>query len=329
MSQARHKVILNKSVQASVAAIEVYNKPDFKYREETFSILMINAWELLFKARILQLNNGKFNSIYVPARTVTAEGKKLKRFYPKRNRSGNPMTLDVFSAMNKLDIPAPLKENMTLLVEIRDNAIHHINEFKSFEKVVLEVGTATLKSYLTLAQEWFNYDLENYNFFLMPVSFFHPYEMESFSTNSKNRQMENFLAYVSQKLIDNPTELQSSHNIALRLETRLERSMSAEALPVRYSKDSPIVVRQTIENKIRDGLANGSLFEYRDFVEKCREKISGFKQNKIFTDKCKELKTDEKYCITQYLNPVKKSGGKKDYWTSEAFKKMCELYATK
>ena len=40
-----------KSVQAAVAAIEVYNKPNFSYREEAFSLLIVNAWELLLKAK--------------------------------------------------------------------------------------------------------------------------------------------------------------------------------------------------------------------------------------------------------------------------------------
>ena len=34
-----------KSVQAAVAAIEVYNKPDFRFREEAFCLLMTSAWE--------------------------------------------------------------------------------------------------------------------------------------------------------------------------------------------------------------------------------------------------------------------------------------------
>jgi len=42
-----------------LAAIEVYNKPIFEYREETYAILAVNAWELLLKARILQIDNNK------------------------------------------------------------------------------------------------------------------------------------------------------------------------------------------------------------------------------------------------------------------------------
>lgn len=32
---------------AVLAAIELYNKPDFRYREEAFAILILNAWELI------------------------------------------------------------------------------------------------------------------------------------------------------------------------------------------------------------------------------------------------------------------------------------------
>ena len=45
--------LAEKSLQAAVAAIEIYNKPNFSYREEAFALLMSNAWELLLKAKWL------------------------------------------------------------------------------------------------------------------------------------------------------------------------------------------------------------------------------------------------------------------------------------
>ena len=41
--KARCQHLLEKSVHAALSAIEIYNKPDFKYREESFSILIVNA----------------------------------------------------------------------------------------------------------------------------------------------------------------------------------------------------------------------------------------------------------------------------------------------
>ena len=51
-----YESLVDKSIGSMLSAIEIYNKPDFKYREETFSILAINSWELLLKARILKLS---------------------------------------------------------------------------------------------------------------------------------------------------------------------------------------------------------------------------------------------------------------------------------
>ena len=56
--------MLEKSIAAILSAIEIYNKPDFKYREETFAVLCINSWELLLKAKILNLASNRAAALY-------------------------------------------------------------------------------------------------------------------------------------------------------------------------------------------------------------------------------------------------------------------------
>ena len=51
-----YRGLLDKPIASMLSAIEVYNKPNFQYREETFAILAVNAWELLLKAIILRQN---------------------------------------------------------------------------------------------------------------------------------------------------------------------------------------------------------------------------------------------------------------------------------
>jgi len=72
---------------ALIAAIEVHNKPDFRYREESFTILALNAWELLLKAELPSLNENDPKCLYVyetgPARKVS----------PPRNAIGNATEL--------------------------------------------------------------------------------------------------------------------------------------------------------------------------------------------------------------------------------------------
>lgn len=60
-----------------LSAIEIYNKPDFKYREETFAILAINSWELLLKARLLKLNSYRINSICCYKPYINKNGENL------------------------------------------------------------------------------------------------------------------------------------------------------------------------------------------------------------------------------------------------------------
>jgi hypothetical protein len=59
MRQPRWKALVDKSIAACCAAIEIYNKPVVPHREETFAILVVAAWELLLKARLIQENGNQ------------------------------------------------------------------------------------------------------------------------------------------------------------------------------------------------------------------------------------------------------------------------------
>ena len=86
--KSRARQILDKSIDAIIAAIEVYNKPSFSYREEAFSILTVNAWELLLKARILQLDRNRISAIIEYEHRKKADGKLSDKLYRKKNRAG-------------------------------------------------------------------------------------------------------------------------------------------------------------------------------------------------------------------------------------------------
>lgn len=45
--------LVDKSVEAFIMGIEIYNKPTIKYRIEGFSFFICNAWELMLKAELL------------------------------------------------------------------------------------------------------------------------------------------------------------------------------------------------------------------------------------------------------------------------------------
>lgn len=70
--------LVDKSIEAFIMGLEIYNKPTIKYRIEGFSFFICNAWELMLKAELLKRNI----SIYFPNtnRTITLE-KAIKTIY--------------------------------------------------------------------------------------------------------------------------------------------------------------------------------------------------------------------------------------------------------
>lgn len=45
--------LIDKSIEAFILGLEIYNKPTIKYRIEGFSFFICNAWELMLKAELM------------------------------------------------------------------------------------------------------------------------------------------------------------------------------------------------------------------------------------------------------------------------------------
>ena len=82
--KARSKELLDRAIAATIAAIEIYNKPDFRYREEAFAVLAINGWELPLKAKWLASHGNELGALYVyeasKSKTATTGSKLGRRF---------------------------------------------------------------------------------------------------------------------------------------------------------------------------------------------------------------------------------------------------------
>ena len=328
--KARCQHLLEKSVQAALSAIEIYNKPDFKYREESFSILMVNAWELLLKARILQRNKNKLESIYVidPSKTKK-DGTAYKKAKYKTSRSGNNLTIDVTNAIKELKLPERLKENLGLLIEIRDNAIHFLNDSKLFEKKVLEIGTASLKSYVNMVNKWFDHDLSQYNFFLMPISFFHNHEMQSFSINKEDKQHQNLLKFIASKEKSFHSDEAQEHNISLILETKWVKSKSVDALTTfKYDPDDPNAISYKVDSEAE--FQKKYPWNWTDhLMPKLKSRYSNLKFNPDFWQLKSQIEQDKLYSDERYLDWNNTKGQKKRFYSTNIIKEFDKHYEKK
>lgn len=149
-----YKRLLGNSKSAMVAAIEVYNKPSFKYRDECAVILLINAWELILKA------------------VVSKAGKSI--YYPKE-RNSPYRTLswsDAFGQAQKIrpkELVLPVRQNLDLLSTFRNNAIHFYND-KHFGVVVHALAQTAILNYRDLINAAFGQKLdEEMNWQVMPI----------------------------------------------------------------------------------------------------------------------------------------------------------------
>ncbi len=141
-----------------LAAIEIYNKPLFKYRDECFCILLVNGWELLAKA-ILSRNKQRImytkKEAGVSYRTYALSDalRKAKRFFPEC-------------------IPyEPVRENINHLVKYRDNAVHYYNE-SGFGVMIYGLAQASLVTYRDLVLHVFGLDItQETTIVLLPLGF--------------------------------------------------------------------------------------------------------------------------------------------------------------
>lgn len=79
------KNLVDKSIEAFLMGLEIYNKPTIKYRVEGFSFFICNAWELLLKATLLD----KGISIYYKDsidRTISLN-EAIKKIYTDKHLS--------------------------------------------------------------------------------------------------------------------------------------------------------------------------------------------------------------------------------------------------
>lgn len=166
--KARYRHLLDHSIACSLAAIEVYNKPLFKEREQVFAILLITAWEALLKARILRNNRNRLSALYV----------RIGRRY-KKSRTGRYLTVDLVNAARLCDLNDVALQNLERLLDVRDAAIHLTADSPSLPYLTYTLGLAALRNYARLVRDWFSVSLDEYDLFILPVGFKYPFRTVS------------------------------------------------------------------------------------------------------------------------------------------------------
>jgi hypothetical protein len=239
--KARSLELVEKSIAAMVSAIEVYNKPDFKYREETFAVLAINAWELLLKAKWLKDHGNKMRSLYVTEKRTRPNGMPYKYPKVKMTGAGNPFTHSLDYIAKKLVelklLDNAVFRNISALCEIRDSAVHFYNNNNLFAVRLQEIGSASVRNYVRVAQDWFGATFSQYNFYLMPLAFIGA--QGAAGALMLNKEERNVVSYLNSLGIDDDPK--AKYAVALNVELKFLRSKAQYALKVQITNDPTAV----------------------------------------------------------------------------------------
>lgn len=285
---------------------------------------MINAWELLLKARILCENNDDIQSIQAFRNT---NGEKE----PKINRSGNTITVGVLKAAetvrqygsDKIDL-ACIK-NLELLTEIRDNAIHFTNPPDGFCFKVHQIGTATLKNFVIAASKWFQLDLSQFNIFLMPLAF-NPLTgiVDSIENTEHSEAVSRFLRLVEATERTCSLSAPEGYSVTLKMDLKFSRTANNLATHVRVVGNDSEVPAITLSE---DQYYASYPWDYNKLVERLKSRYTNFKQNQDFYRLKKEFEKDPSICRVRYLDHRNQKGGKKKFYNPNILGRFDKHYS--
>jgi len=322
----RSRLLLDKSLGAMLAAIEIYNKPVFSYREESFAILSVNAWELLLKARLLQLSSNKISSLLVYENRTKMDGSSSDKLYRKKNRAGNFSTIGLFKVMdilaNKYGEPlsTALKVNIESIVEIRDNAVHFVNKDFAFAKTIHEIGTAAVKNYVLSVRQWFGVDIGMQGMFLMPLAFLsNTRTVDGLGITQEERHLMSFLS--EQKKAPGVSS-DRAFDVALTIEVSMKRSKNSEGAKFSISGDTDAIAIRVEETDIRDTHP----WSYETLSKRLSLRFINFKANAKYHELRKALESNPKVCRERLLDPGNPKGQKKKFYSPNIIKEFDPYY---
>jgi len=317
MRPPRWKTLVDKSVAACCAAIEIYNKPVVPHREETFAILVVAAWELLLKARLIKENGNQLKAIYETEAVKRKDGKPSKRRAVKQNRAGNPITIGVSAAIERTGVlpTKPLdvacRENLELLIEVRNNAVHFVNDDRDLAIRIHELGIAALRNYAIVLADWFAQDISAFRFAILPLSFDGAVSAQVVPAAKRSRQAQNLLAHMERAVADAAAPKDDRFAVSLRIETRIVGNRAQDAVPIKHGRGPDAAKVELTEEALRQGWPH----DYDELMRRVKQRVPGLKQNQAFHAAHKVLRADGRLARVRLLDINNPKSIKKTYYS--------------
>ncbi|MCG2699232.1 hypothetical protein L6251_02310, partial [Candidatus Parcubacteria bacterium] len=164
-----------------------------------------------------------------------------------------------------------------------------------------------------------------YNFFLMPISFYHEAEIESFTISKSTRLQENLLKFILDKEKSCKPDPDKRDNISLKLETKFVRTSNPEALEIRITNNPKAPAMQFSEEQ----MIKKYNWPYSKLNKELAKRFSNFKQNSDYHRLRKGIHGNAKYYWQRPNNPLYPEKGGSNWYSPEVLNYFSKHYKSK
>lgn len=315
------KLLLDSSEAALFAGIEIHNKPHISYRYPTSVILIINAWELVLKAYVYK---------YIGRKKIYENGKSghtisfTKTLITTKDHINTGKQNKTFPAVY---------ENLMLLNDYRSANIHFYEN--SLDPVIFMLISKAVLNYDGFVKKYFKKDItRNDNLIILPVGFKLPFDPVEYLKQDYGKAHNDFVNTVVQTvrtLADDGVK----ENIVIGFDvyTASQKKIENADLIAAIDQENGSIaltkaIRLTDDPKAPAMRLEQTLLPltYQNVRERVKEKRPDIKFGKVFNAVMKRVKQDKKLCQTNYLDPKRKTGGKKDFYAEAAVDMVIKYY---
>jgi hypothetical protein len=329
MDERTIKSLVTNSQSALFAAVEIHNKPIFPYRYEVCTILLVNSWELILKAFLIERR---------PDIKISKDDGSTKTF--------EESITNVLSTIGKEFLLT--SENLLKLYEYRCNMIHFYND--RIDIILYSLISKSVLLYHEFMVNHFDIDIsKRANLVLLPIGFTRPISPIDFLSNeSETTKASEDVQLFIKGIVDSAKKLEEegledsilvNYRMSVINENRLKNSDIIAAITKDGSKAAVHVEKVIKEFRISDDenvqkikIDEDNLFKtvytltYRDITLYGQRNYSDFKMNAEFYALLKEIKKNPNLHRVRYLDVDRESGVKKDYYSKDVYKEFDKHY---
>ena len=286
MEEIKQKLV-DKSIEAFIMGLEIYNKPTIKYRIEGFSFFICNAWKLMLKAELLNRNEDIYYSDK-SGRTLSLEP-TIKKIYSDKNTR--------------------VRLNLEKIIELRNISTHFITE--DYEAKYAPLFQACVLNFVNEIKRFHNIDISNYisQNFLTITANYEPLSNEQIRLKYPPEIAERFIQQSNQ--IDVLTQEYDSDKFAIPIKQNLyiTKKKDEADFVIAMASESPNKV--AIVKELKDP-ANTHKYAFNNVIAVVNNRLSksniklGYKNGfnsyvlNLFIE-FYDIKSDNKYGLTSNL----------------------------